>query len=214
MNAPRPLSANSRPRLLWLPLALVLLALALRIAKGTEAGKDLLPNFSPWMALVFTGTALFPRAFPWWGCVAALLAVDLLSQSRVLLEIPLTMAVIYGCFALAALWAAKLRGRAGGLGIIGGTLACGLIFYLVTNTLAWLTLPEYAKTLAGWAQALTTGLPGFPPTWTFLRNSLLSDAGFATLLVLAYNTEAASRRSFKIQVFSFKPRSEPVTLET
>jgi hypothetical protein len=37
-------------------------------------------------------------------------------------------------------------------------------------------------------------LPGFPPTWTFLRNSLLSDAGFSLLLVLAHNGEAVGRR--------------------
>jgi hypothetical protein len=48
--------------------------------------------------------------------------------------------------------------------------------------------------VAGWVQALTSGLPGFPPTWTFLRNSLLSDAGFSLLLVLACQVEAAGRR--------------------
>jgi hypothetical protein len=30
---------------------------------------------------------------------------------------------------------------------------------------------------------MTTGLPGYPPTWSFLRNSLLGDLLFASLFV-------------------------------
>jgi hypothetical protein len=58
--------------------------------------------------------------------------------------------------------------------------------------------PEYAKSFTGWAQALTTGLPGYPPTLLFLRNSLLSDIGFSVLLILAYNTEAVLRSFSRI----------------
>jgi hypothetical protein len=37
------------------------------------------------------------------------------------------------------------------------------------------------KTLNGWWQALTTGLPGYPPTWMFLKNTLLSGGLFTGL---------------------------------
>ena len=58
-----------------------------------------------------------------------------------------------------------------------------VIFYLVTNTGCWLTDPNYPPTFAGWVQSLTTGLPGYPQTWTFFRNSLLGDLLFAALFV-------------------------------
>jgi hypothetical protein len=41
----------------------------------------------------------------------------------------------------------------------------------------------YAKTLAGWIQALTTGRPGYPPTWEFFRGTLLSGGIFTGLFV-------------------------------
>jgi hypothetical protein len=56
------------------------------------------------------------------------------------------------------------------------------LFYLVTNTISWLTDPAYPKTLAGWIQALTIGTPGWPHTWEFFRNTLLSGGLFAGCL--------------------------------
>ena len=41
--------------------------------------------------------------------------------------------------------------------------------------------PAYAKTLAGWIQALTTGQAGYPPTWMFFGNSFLSSGLFTGL---------------------------------
>lgn len=195
MSPSRHPSASSPERNLWLPFTLLLLAIVLRVVKGTEFGQNWLPNFSPWMALAFAGTALFPRILPWWLPVAALFLSDVVIHGHELLTSPTGMIAMYACFAVAALTAVRLRNRIGALGLVGGTLGFGLVFYLVTNTLAWAALPEYAKNLAGWMQAQTIGLPGFPPTWTFLRNSLLSDAGFAALLILAYNAEAARRRT-------------------
>jgi len=190
MHPPNAPAANATNRSLWLPLLLVGLALLLRAVKSTEAGADWLPNFSPWMALVFAGTLLFPRKWSGWWVLALLLAVDGVLQGQVLLAYPLTMAVVYGCLALAAGAAVRLRGQLGGVGMLTGVLVCSLGFYLVTNTLSWLLMPEYAKSVGGWLQALTVGLPGLPPTWTFLRNSLLSDLGFSALLILAHNAEA------------------------
>jgi hypothetical protein len=58
------------------------------------------------------------------------------------------------------------------------------LFYFASNTLAWAHDPDYAKSLAGWWQANTVGLPGYPPTWTFLRNALAGDMVFVVLLWL------------------------------
>jgi hypothetical protein len=35
--------------------------------------------------------------------------------------------------------------------------------------------------------SLTTGLPGFPPSWIFYRNALVSDLIFGALLVAAWS---------------------------
>jgi len=66
--------------------------------------------------------------------------------------------------------------RAGAFLLASVAGSCG--FYLITNTASWLTSPGYARTAAGWIQALTVGLPGYPPTWLFFRNALVSDACF------------------------------------
>ena len=41
----------------------------------------------------------------------------------------------------------------------------------------------YAKTFAGWVQALTTGLPGYPPTIAFFRNTVISDTLFTAIFI-------------------------------
>lgn len=76
------------------------------------------------------------------------------------------------------------------LPVIGAGLFGALLFYVVTNTLAWLLNPfrnpEYVKTLAGWWIALTKGTGGWPETWTFLRNGLLSSALFSALFAVSW----------------------------
>lgn len=155
-----------------------------------------LPNFAPWMALAFTGTLVFPRNLSWWVWPLLLLGVDLASQGAGLWsladerwEVFTTYALYAGAAALAYQW----RGKVSMLRTLLGVAGCGVAFYLITNSLCWWVKPYYTKDLAGYVQALTTGLPGFPPTWTFLRNSLLSDLGFSMVLLLAYNVEARVR---------------------
>lgn len=43
---------------------------------------------------------------------------------------------------------------------------------------------HYSLSFSGWFQALTTGLPGFPPTWLFFRNALVSDFLYSGTLLL------------------------------
>ena len=92
-----------------------------------------------------------------------------------------------------------------------------LLFYIVTNTGAWLSLP-YAKTLAGWIQAITTGLPGYPPTWQFFRNTLLSGGLFTGLFAgamkLTESPEASEAAEEKEKEESTKdPDAEPAKAE-
>lgn len=176
----------------WIPLLLIVSALVLRWMKLESEGMTLLPNFSPWMALAFTGTLVMSRALPWFVWPAALLLVNLmvLGASSALDVQSLS---IYGLYAVAAFVAARFRGRLSIAQGLLGVATCGLTFYLLTNTAAWITQPEYVKSFSGWLQANTTGIPGFAPTWTFLRSSLLSDLGFSALLMIACKAEARVR---------------------
>lgn len=70
-------------------------------------------------------------------------------------------------------------------GLVGGGLLGAILFYFITNTAAWLFnpfhVPEYTKNLAGWLRALTTGSSGYPPTWEFFRQTLMSGGLFTAL---------------------------------
>jgi len=99
--------------------------------------------------------------------------------------------------------------------LLGGGVIGALLFYIVTNTAAWLTLAPYQKTLAGWLQAITTGLPGYPPTWEFFRNTLLSGGLFTGLFVAAMKfTEAPRTAEEKDEETNNEPEGEPVEAES
>jgi len=189
-------STDSRPasRAFLLPLALIVATAAFRWAKlKGYVTLEALENFTPWMALAFTGTLIFSKRVSFLLIPLLLAAVDVAATG-----FHREALTVYLCFGIAALLASHWRGRMGMVGTLLGVAGCSLAFYLTTNTVAWLSNPAYAKNLAGWVQALTTGEPGYLPTWYFLRNSLVSDLGFSLLLLAAYNTEAAFRQQQRI----------------
>ena len=73
--------------------------------------------------------------------------------------------------------------------LLSGGLVGAIWFYLITNTASWFFNPfhnpEYAKTLSGLLLALTKGIGGYPSTWEFFRNTLLSGGLFTALFVAA-----------------------------
>lgn len=191
-------SPSRRASFVWLPLILILAALGLRVLRQ-QGVLESWPNLSPLMAFAFVGAIVFPKPLPWWSWAAMLLGVDLLSEGLAWWsQAHGRMEVLgaYACYAMAAFWGGRLRGRAGVFDTLLGTLACSTMFYLATNSIAWWVDPAYAKTLSGWWQALTwgTGVPGLPPTLAFFRNSLVADLGAAAVLLAVYNGEALCRR--------------------
>jgi hypothetical protein len=77
----------------------------------------------------------------------------------------------------------------------GSVLGGGVVFYLVTNTASWFANTAYPRGLGGLWMSLTTGLPGFPPTWMFFRNSLVSDFLFAGILLTVWALAVRSRET-------------------
>ena len=174
----------------WPALLLVVLLAAWRVGVGwltvrgeTSGLPTWLPGFTPMAALAFGGGFLLRRPLGWIAPLGAVLASDLALTA--LYEQTLgagEIATRYGCL-LALAWlggTARARRRE----LVFGSLAGAVLFYVVTNTACWFGGAAYPQNFAGWVQALTTGTPGFPPTWVFLRNSLVSD-GLVSMLLAA-----------------------------
>ena len=89
----------------------------------------------------------------------------------------------YALLALIGLGGMALRGRTGTGTVLGATLAGSTLFYVASNALAWLGSTAYAQTPAGLWQALTVGTPGFPPSYVFFRNGLVSDGLYSMVFV-------------------------------
>ena len=140
-------------------------------------------NFSLGYALAFIAGA-FPRRLPWWAVGGTFLLTDIALNVGYYHEPPLGdyHLVIYFSYAVLFGIGRLLGERAGTLRHIAGGLLGAVLFYLITNTAAWLENPAYAKSLAEWFRALTTGTNGWPETWTFFRNTLLSSGLFVGLL--------------------------------
>ena len=164
-----------------------------------------LANFAPMMALTFCAAVYFRDKRTWLVPFAALLVSDLYldyhyaSTYGETWHWPSAMVRIV-CFALALPLGRFVAQRKNWLTLIGGALAGSVFFYLATNTDAWVRDPNYAKTAAGWWQALTIGRPEFPSTLFFFRNTLASDLIFTGLFALAM--EYAALRAGQSSLFA------------
>ncbi len=167
-------------------LSLLALAIAWRTLLGLGHRDDFswLHNFAPLSAIALCGAMALPRRAAFTMPLVGLLVSDLILNQYY--GVPLLsfemMAryVVLAAIAGAGWW---LRRHPQAMVVLGMSALCSVAFYFVTNTASWITEPAYAKTFAGWAQALTGGLPGYPPTLTFFRNTLLSDVLFTGLFL-------------------------------
>jgi hypothetical protein len=182
-------SASHNPNAPAIALAIFLLVFA---AFFRVLRLEMLPewsNFAPVMAIALCGALVLP------GWLAFAVPLGALFLSDVVLNLHYGMAPIgwqdfvrYGCYGLGVASGISLRRLNAGLPLtLSAVAGNALFFYLVTNSISWLAEPAYAKTAAGWLQALTVGVPGYPPTWTFLRNSLASDLLFTGAFLAAFH---------------------------
>jgi hypothetical protein len=155
-----------------------------------------LPNFSPVAAVAFCGGLFLPGFLAWIVPIGALFLSDL----------ALSMLLGYPAFSSAQLVSWFCIFGIVGIGrmvskfpfstprFFASLLGGGLFFYIVTNTVAWIGNPSYPASPAGLWMSLTTGLPGFPPSWMFYRNAVVSDLLFGALLLAVW---ALSRRAIR-----------------
>lgn len=146
------------------------------------------PDFSVAYAFAFCAGVYFRGASAWWLPLGAMLATDVALNvfSYHVAPFGFYLLVNYAIYAVLIGLGKWIGRRAPFLKLLLGGIAGAVIFYLITNTLAWFDTAAYAKTLAGWIQALTTGLPTVhPTTWEMFRNTLLSGGLFTALFVAA-----------------------------
>jgi len=147
-----------------------------------------LPNFSPVAAVAFCGGLFLPGILAWIVPIGILFVSDL--ALAMLLGYPAFSSaqfVSWACI-LAVVGIGRLLSNASFSTprFFSALIGSGLLFYLVTNTAAWIGNPSYPRGLGGLWMSLTTGLPGFPPSWMFYRNTLVSDLIFGALLLAVW----------------------------
>jgi hypothetical protein len=181
-----------------------LLPFALMLVFALSRIPGMLPqNFSAAYALVFCGGVYFAGAMAWWLPLVTMLATDVVLNvyyASLGWEVWNTRTLIYQLFNYASYLTLIWLGRRFQPGssftsLLGGGVLGALLFYLITNTASWLfnpfQNPEYSKTLIGWITALTKGTGGWPQTWEFFRNTLLSGGLFTALFVGAMKLTAS-----------------------
>jgi hypothetical protein len=146
------------------------------------------PNFSVAYAFAFCAGVYFRGALAWWLPLGVMFITDVGLNLAYYHCAPvgwylLLNYALYGLLIALGRW---FGARAGFFKLLLGGVFGAVLFYLLTNTLAWIQDAAYAKTVAGWIQALTTGRPDFhPTTWEMFRNTLLSGGLFTALFVAA-----------------------------
>lgn len=161
-------------------------------------------NFSAAYALLFCGGVYLSRTMAWWLPLSAMLITDiglnLFYQFARGIDVWAWPNLRYQLFVyigwvLIILLGKCFKPKHSFASLLGGGLLGAIIFYFVTNTAAWLfnpfQNPEYSKTFLGWLWALIKGTGGWPETWQFFRNTLLSSGLFTAIFVGAMKLSAA-----------------------
>ncbi|HEX5222557.1 MAG TPA: DUF6580 family putative transport protein [Verrucomicrobiae bacterium] len=199
---------------------LMMLVLALSRIPG------LLPwNFSAVYALVFCAGVFLSGGMAWWLPLVTLLVSDIglnFYYQSLGFEVWTVKKILYlvgnyGAY-LALIWLGRrFKPQSSFLSLLGGGILGALLFYLITNTASWwfnpFNNPEYTKDFIGWLTALTKGTGGWPQTWEFFRNTLLSGGLFTGLFVgamkLTADAESPQEKEAGVREPETAPEAEP-----
>lgn len=180
------------------------------------------PNFSAVYALVFCVGVYFTGRMVWWLPLSVMLVTDIGLNLYYWLALgwdvwtPANIAYLslnYVAYA-GLIWLGKrFKPQSSFLALLSGGILGAILFYLITNTASWLFNPfhnpEYlSKTLASWLRALSIGTSGWPETWQFFRNTLLSGGLFTGLFVGAMKINEAAE-SAKEKEAAEEPEEAP-----
>lgn len=158
-----------------------------------------LSNFAPLMALTFCGAVYFRDKRLWFIPLLALTFSDFFLNAYYAATFHTTWSwqgelVRLACFAAALPIGRLVVQHKTWVNLFSGALAGSVLFYLVTNSEAWLQDPAYVKSAAGWWQAMTVGRPEYAPTLFFFRNTFVSDLVFTGAFAFAMELAAFRAR--------------------
>ncbi len=162
-------------------------------------------NFSAAYAFAFCAGVYFSGRMAWWLPLGAMVITDVglnmyywLGPGYDVWDLKILRYQLFNYLSYAVIiWLGRrFKPQSSFLELLGGGVLGAFLFYLITNTASWLFNPfhnpEYTKTFWGWLTALITGTKGWPETWTFFRNTLLSGGIFTALFVGAMKLTAVS----------------------
>ena len=146
-----------------------------------------MPNFSPMAAIALFCAAHFNKL--WKAILVTLLATfvsDVILNNTIYSSMNNGFTFFYDGFilqyiayAVIALMGSTFFININKTKVIGGSLATTLVFFIISNFGAWISLPFYSKDITGLMSSYAAGLP-------FLKNTLLSDLFYTSLLFGAY----------------------------
>jgi len=183
----------------------------------------LLPqNFSAAYAFAFCAGVYFSKKISWWLPLLVLLATDIALNFYYQHKYPddnvwsasnlANLAFNYAAYAVLIFLGRRFKPQSSFISLLGGGILGAILFYLITNTASWFfnpfQNPEYAKTFAGWLLALTKGIGGYPSTWEFFRNTLLSGGIFTALFVGAAKLTATAESPVEKNAGAREEKSE------
>ena len=184
-------TSSQRLSAVLVPLSVLLLAIAARVAVHGHPSLQALANVSALPAIAFAAGYLLRC---WWAplvVVSTLMAADFWIDSASMAAYWPSIFTTYALLLAFGFWGLRLPAQTSNAGLLGrSAMACGA-FYLVTNTLSWLTTVGYERSFFGWSQAVTIGLPGFRPTWSFGLQMLASTLLFTLVILLLFRRRAA-----------------------
>ncbi len=176
------------------------------------------PNFSAAYGLLFCAGVYFTGRMAWWLPLATMAVTDIgicaYYQFRGIDAFQWHILINYIGYAALIGFGRRFKPRSSLLALLGGGILGAILFYLITNSAAWLFNPfgnpEYTKTLAGWITALTKGTAGYPPTVEFFRGTLLSGGLFTGLFAGAMKLSEAMEPQEDAEE---EPEEEPAEVE-
>jgi hypothetical protein len=133
------------------------------------------PNFTPVIALALFGGVYLSRKYAWYVPLLLMVVSDLL------LGLHATIPFTWGSILLITFLGMRTSQNKKVTTIFGSSLASAVLFFVITNFGAWLTM--YPHTLEGLRTCYIAAIP-------FFRNELISTLGYSVVLFGLYETVA------------------------
>ena len=130
-----------------------------------------MPNFTPVLSMAFLGGMYLK------GRQAVLLPLALMVISDLIIGFYPWMVMTWGCIILVSLLGLWFKDRKNVVSILGGSIASAVVFFVVSNFGAWLSL--YPHTTDGLRQCYILAIP-------FFRSTLVSSVAYSLVFYAGY----------------------------